>query len=205
VLDAFGRLCRESGGERLVRLLEQYAPTWLSQLPALVSPEERERLRHETLGATPERMLREMAEMIEALTVEAPLVLVLEDLHWSDYATLDLLGALARRRETARLLVIGTYRPVDIIVSAHPLKGLKQELQGHGQCEEIALDSLTPPEVAAYLVGRFPKSAPLVSVIHRRTDGNPLFLINFVEYFLAQGLLRVQEGQWEMHGGTQQL
>ncbi len=208
VLDAFGRLCREPGREQLVRLLKQYAPTWLSQLPALSSTEERERLRHETLGATPERMLREMAEMIEALTVEAPLVLVLEDLHWSDYATLDLLGALARRRETARLLVIGTYRPVDVILSTHPLKGLKQELQGHGQCEEAALELLTPSQVAAYLVERFPESAPsdeLVRVLHRRTNGNPLFLINFIEYLLGQDLLQVQGNHWELHGGIQRL
>jgi tetratricopeptide (TPR) repeat protein len=188
--------------------LERYAPTWLAQMPALVSSEQRERLRHETLGATSERMLREMAETIEALTAEAPLILVLEDLHWSDYATLDLLGALARRRETARLLVIGTYRPVDVIVNTHPLKGLKQELQGHGQCEEVALELLTPPQVATYLAGRFSESAlaeELASVIHRRTDGNPLFLVNFVEYLLAREVLYLHGTHWELRGGIQHL
>ena len=44
-----------------------------------------------------------------------PLVLVLEDLHWSDYSTLNVLAMLARRREPARLLVLGTYRPEDVL------------------------------------------------------------------------------------------
>ncbi len=81
------------------------------QLPWLLEAADRDALQRELLGATRERMLREMAEAVEALTAQAPLVLVLEDLHWSDSATLDLLAFLARRREPARLLLIGTYRP----------------------------------------------------------------------------------------------
>ena len=80
------------------------------------------------LGATRERMLRELAEALEALTAKQPLVLVLEDLHWSDSATLDLVGYLARRRVPARLLVLGTYRPVEVIVREHPLHALKLDL-----------------------------------------------------------------------------
>ncbi len=73
--------------------------------------------------------------------------LVLEDLHWSDVSTLDLLSMLARRQEPARLLIIGTYRPVEVLTRDHPLKGIKQELQLHGQCEELALDFLSEEAV----------------------------------------------------------
>ncbi len=206
VFEAFGRLGRESGRERLVQVLGQYAPTWLAQMPALISSEDRQQLQRELLGATPERMLREMSEAIEALTAETPLVLVLEDLHWSDYATLDLLAALARRRESARLLVIGTYRPVDIIVSGHPLRGLKQELQGHRQCEEIPLNLLTTEEVGIYLNSRLPGgdfSTEFVKAIHERTDGNPLFLLNFVDYLAVQNILRRTGDSWELYGGAE--
>jgi hypothetical protein len=75
-------------------------------------------------------MLRELAGAIEAITVEVPLMIVLEDLHWSDYSTLDLISYLARRRDRARLIVVGTYRPVDVILGEHPLKAVKRELQG---------------------------------------------------------------------------
>ena len=57
------------------------------------------------LGATRDRMLREMVESVEILTTGKPMVLVLEDLHWADYSTVDLIARLAHRHEPARLLV----------------------------------------------------------------------------------------------------
>jgi class 3 adenylate cyclase len=129
LLEALGRLGRESGGQRLIELLSQHAPTWLVQMPALLTAPELEALQRKTQGATRERMLRELAEAVERLTAERPLVLWLEDLHWCDVSTLDWLAFVARRREQARLLVIGTYRPVDVLVQGHPLRAVKQELQ----------------------------------------------------------------------------
>src|SRR4030095_8579321 len=87
------------------------APTWLVEMPALVADAELETVRRRAQGATRERMLREFADAVEVLTAAQPLLLVLEDLQWSDPSTLDLLSSLARRREPARPLVIGTYRP----------------------------------------------------------------------------------------------
>jgi DNA-binding winged helix-turn-helix (wHTH) protein len=160
VLEALGRLCREPGGERLIELLAQQAPTWLVQMPALLSAAELEALQRKVLGATQGRMLREMAEAVEALTAERALVLWLEDLQWSDVSTLEWLSALARRRERARLLVIGAYRSVDVIVREHPLKAVKQELQLHGRCEELPLACLTEAAVAEYLAVKFASPPP---------------------------------------------
>jgi predicted ATPase len=64
----------------------------------------------------------QLAEVVETLTAETPPVMVFEDLHWSDYATLDLVALLARRRLPARLLLLGTYRPAEVIVHEHPLR-----------------------------------------------------------------------------------
>ena len=61
---------------------------WLTQLPGLVSEPERDQLQRQVQGATPARMLRECAEALAALTADQPLVLVLEDLHWSDLSTI---------------------------------------------------------------------------------------------------------------------
>jgi predicted ATPase len=88
-------------------------------------------------------MLREFAEAVEAFPVDCLLVMVLEDLHWSDHATLDLITWLARRREPARLLVLGTYRPIDVIVHGHPLRAVYQDLALHGQCADLRLEELT--------------------------------------------------------------
>jgi hypothetical protein len=133
VLEALGRLGRQPDGERLVAILNEYAPTWLAQLPTLLSPMELEAVQRRVQGVTRERMLRELAEALDVVTAEHPLVLVLEDLHWSDPSTVELLAALARRREAARLLVLGAYRPVDLVVTNHPLKAVKHELVARGK------------------------------------------------------------------------
>ena len=64
MLDALGRLCREPGGGRLVELLDQYAPTWLVQMPALLSATELRELQKKVAGATRARTLRELAEAV---------------------------------------------------------------------------------------------------------------------------------------------
>ena len=89
VLDALGRLCREPDGAHLPELLRHYAPTWLEQLPALHRSAVLEAMQRREHSTSRERMLRKFAEAVEAITVDRPLVLVLEDLHWSDHATLD--------------------------------------------------------------------------------------------------------------------
>ncbi|HEV8716994.1 MAG TPA: AAA family ATPase [Candidatus Binatia bacterium] len=206
VLEALGRLCREPEGERLITLLSQHAPTWLVQMPALLNAVELEALQRRVQGTTRERMLREMAEALETVTTERPLVLRLEDLHWSDVSTLDLLAVLARRRERARLLVLGTYRPVEILRNEHPLRAVTQELQLHRQCEELRLGFLTEEDVSEYLAVRFAGSslpAGLARVIHRRTNGNPLFMVNVVEDLITQGGLAEVEGRWVLKAAVE--
>ena len=81
MLEALGRLGRGPDGAFLVEFLQRYAPSWLLQLSALVPPEAYDAFQRRGGGATRERMLRELAEVVEILTVERPLLLVLEDLH----------------------------------------------------------------------------------------------------------------------------
>ena len=205
VLEALGRLGRGPDGEHLIAVLRQYAPTWLVHLPALVSPAEREQLQREVQGATPQRMLREMAEALEALTAERPLLLVLEDLHWSDVSTLDLLSVVARRTERARLFIIGSYRPAEVLGNGHPLRMVTQELHLHKQCEELRLGLLSEEDVTAYLRKRLSVGAHsrapfqrLATLLHRRTDGNPLFLVSVVEDLVAQGALVQDNENWTL-------
>src|SRR5262249_1105461 len=169
----------------------------LKLAPGNFNARPRVRLQRKTQGATRERMLRELAEAVEVLTADRPLILWLEDLHWSDVSTLDWLAFVARRREPTRLLVIGTYRPVDVLVQGHPLRAVKQELQTRGYCTELLLDFLSEEEIVKYLEVRFASLSPsreggqgegasrsslqrLARIIHRRTDGNPLFMVTVV-------------------------
>jgi DNA-binding winged helix-turn-helix (wHTH) protein len=110
VLEALGRLARRPDAEGLASLLRRSAPTWLAQMPWLIG-DDAGALRESLQAARAERMLREFAAFTEALTANVTLVLVLEDLHWCDPATVDLLAVLGEHREPARLLVIGSFGP----------------------------------------------------------------------------------------------
>ena len=197
VLEAVGSLLRQADGRALIGIFAERAPTWLIQFPALVKPEQRESLRHEIQGSTRERMVREICEVLEAITAQAPLAMILEDLHWVDPATLDLLSAIARRREAAKLILIGTYRPVDVILSQSPLKGLKQDLSMRQLCREIAIELLEEADVADFLkqvfsVQRLPEG--LAALIHCHSGGNPLFMTAMIEDLANKGLIAESRG-----------
>jgi DNA-binding winged helix-turn-helix (wHTH) protein/tetratricopeptide (TPR) repeat protein len=196
VLEAFARLASAPAGAPFGAALRRHAPAWLVQMPSLVEAADAAELQRALVGTTRERMLREATGLVEVL--ERPLVLVLEDLHWCDYATLDLLAAIARRPDPARLLVIGTYRPADLIVLEHPLKAVVQELAAHGGCRQLWLENLDAREVRHYLERRCPGlvgADEIGRVLYERTDGNLLFLRGVVDALIENGALVRDDGE----------
>ena len=106
ILDLLSRLCDEAGGDDVVASLSRRAPGWLLQLPGRVDDATVERLRGRAAVSSWEGRLLELAEAMETLAAEQPLVLVLEDLQWSDASTVDALLQLTRRTAGAKLLVV---------------------------------------------------------------------------------------------------
>src|SRR5438132_6768739 len=197
LLEALGQLCRGPAADFLLQILEKQAPTLLVQFPALVRGEHREMLQLEILGATRQRMLRETSSALETIASDSLLLLVFEDLHWVDHSTVDLIAALARRRQSAKLMLIGTYRPVDAAISDHPLEILKRELVIHELSHEIALEPLEESVVAEYLATESGGAAVpegLAGLIHRRTEGNPLFMVATLKHMRAQRLIAQEDG-----------
>jgi DNA-binding winged helix-turn-helix (wHTH) protein/tetratricopeptide (TPR) repeat protein len=199
VFDALGRLCQVDPGA--VALLSRVAPTWLAQMPALVEPADRADLEQRALGGTQGRMLREAAEALEAAGSDRPLVLVLEDLHWADPSTVDLLEWLARRDTPARLLVVGTYRPADALAGGAPIGNAGADLRLRGLAHELRLGELGPQAVAAVLGRGLPGAdvpEELARLVHRRTDGVPLFVVQLAQAWTDAGVLRSASGRWEL-------
>jgi len=197
ILEALAQLARGPDAEPVTDALRRVAPTWLTQLPWLLSASDRETLQRELQGTTRERMLRELAEALEALTRDRALVLALEDLHWSDPSTVDVLSLLAHRRAPARLLVVGTYRPVDVIVTGHPLKVVKHRLEMQRLAAELCLPFLERGHVALYLERRLgvrDLPAGLAEAVLERTAGNPLFVVSLVDQMLERGWLTAVGG-----------
>lgn len=199
VLVALGKLLREN--EELVRLLETHAPTWLAQFPGLLKPEHRQSLQREILGATRQRMVREFCDLLPLVSADDSLVFLLEDIHWADSATIDLISAMAHSRSPAKLLLMATYRPIEVALSQHPLKTVSQDLGVHGLCHELALGPLTEPDVEQYLSRQLPnRSLPsgLAELLHRFSEGNPLFLRAALDHLVARGYLSRAEGKWRL-------
>ena len=208
VLQAIGQLCRGPLGASVVDTLASHAPTWLVQFPALLTREHRETLQQEILGATRERMLREICEALETIARTTPLLLVLEDLHWADSSTLDLISALARHRLAAKALVVATYRPTDVARSSQPLHALKRDLVARHLSREIVLEPLAESEIAQYLTlgdttGGVPEA--LASLLHRHTEGNPLFMIAVLEHLIGRGLVERDRDGWGLRRPAEEI
>lgn len=201
VLGALEQLARGRRGPEVARLLRRFAPTWLAQVPWLGHDEE--------LGASPnaladgraERMLREFCGFAEALSECHPVLIVLEDLHWSDPATIELLLLLAQRRGPARLMLVVTYRPSDASTPEHPLSVASQTLRPRRQCVEVRLRGLTTTDVASYLERRFDGakfSDDIVRLLHSRTGGSPLFLVALLDDLMARGWVVETSPGWAL-------
>jgi hypothetical protein len=202
LLAAAHRLCRAPGGERIVAALQQHAPTWLSQMPGVLSAPEFAALQQRVQGFTHERMLREMAEALEVHAAKRGLIVILEDLHWSDTATIEWLAYIARRREPTSCSRLA-HRPAEVLASGHPLEEWCRTASGR-QCEEVRLPPLTTEAVAQYLSRRFAMAAlPTgLSQTVSPTGGNPLFIVNMVDYLARQGMVVETDGTWTVQAAT---
>jgi DNA-binding winged helix-turn-helix (wHTH) protein/tetratricopeptide (TPR) repeat protein len=190
VLEALGSACRRDG--RLASMMSSVAPTWFVQLPWLNTEAERTTLQRELAGTNQDRMLREFGELIDRYSIHQPLLLVTEDLNWSDHATVRLIDYLARRHGVARLMWVGTFRPAQLIADEHPLNALRHELRAHRLCDEILLHPFSERELAEYLDSRFPESAQsesFVRSLHAHTDGLPLFVVNVIDDLASEGAI----------------
>jgi tetratricopeptide (TPR) repeat protein len=137
-------------------------------------------------------MMRELASALDEVSSVVPVVLVCEDLHSADRPSVELLSYLARRPHPARLLTICTYRPAEAAAHSRPVRAAVSDLRARGHCQFLALELLSPMAVGTYLARRLttaPPSRSLVEEVHRRTEGNALFMTMLVDYLVEHDLL----------------
>lgn len=174
--------------EKARDFLQKFAPTWLSQIAWLLPSDAMRSLQRSLVGSGAERMQREGAALFEVLSSDTPLVLTLEDLHWSDTATVSWLELLLQRTSPARLLVIATFRPVEIVLYEHPLGAAIQRLRQKGRAEQIHLTPFTDREVQGFLEQRFNDAgiaSRLAGRIEELSNGNPLFVDALAGHLLS--------------------
>jgi DNA-binding winged helix-turn-helix (wHTH) protein len=199
VMEALGQLCASADVDAACNILARIAPAWLARLGRSAGA-----AANDTQAPAQERMPGDLCAALEELAGVKPLILVLEDLHWADESTLNLISALALRRAPARLMVVATYRPRGV-AAGHALKGLKQDLRVRKLCEEIALAPLSRVSLKQLLSGELKQDVlpeGLSPFIHRHSEGNPLFAIAILEHLIAQGCLVCSKNngatEWEL-------
>jgi len=147
------------------------------------------------------RLCEGLWRCLSGLSRPRPVALILEDLHWADAATLDLLAFLARRlRGSGFILCIGTYREEEVS-AAHPLAVLRQTLQREGLWHPLALGGLSAQAVAQLLRALTEEASAadtLAARLYTASEGHPFFLQELLRDLLDRGLLRREEGHWQV-------
>jgi predicted ATPase len=199
-LEALDSLLRGEGGASAAQVMKLVAPTWYVQLAPLAADDPS--LAHvlaEANGASQQRLKRELGVFLQEVSRLLPLVLFLEDVHWADASTVDLLTYLGGQCAGRRLLIVLTYRPAELALSEHPFGPVQLELQGRGVCREIALPFLSRDDLDRYLTlsfeeHQFPEE--FATAVHARTGGNPLFMVDLLRYLRNRGVLVENGGRW---------
>src|SRR5260221_1992005 len=187
VLEALESLLLGVWGPECGELMKLVAPTWYVQVAPLWASAEPSfaGIVSDAKAASRERMKRELAALFEEMARIVPVVLFLDDLHWGDASTAELLGYLSRRLASARLLMIVAYRSSDMMLAGHPFIALRQELERQGLCRELPMGFLNHADIERYLRLELPGQtlpAGFAGLIYSRTEGNPLFLTELIRH-----------------------
>src|SRR4029079_7916713 len=192
ILDALEDLLKDDPNGIIHSALDKNAPSWRRQVapfdtgPGAVPP-----------APSQERLKRELAALIAEVSDATPIVLFIEDIHWADASTVDLLAYVSTRLGSHRPLTLITVCPSARQLSQHPFLALKLDLQTKGFARELPLTFLTENEVRALLGLRFPGSSfpiELARLVHARTEGNPLFVADLADYLKTKGVIREVDG-----------
>src|SRR5271166_4200721 len=199
ILEALDSLLHSSSGDSVSRIMRTLAPSWFLELaPAQRQDSSLIRLA-DSKATSQERLKREFFAFLQEACRHRPLLLFLEDVHWSDSSTIDLLAYIATRFETLPMLIVVTYRAGEMVERMQPLIELKLDLEARGSCRELSLQYLSEADVAGYLALEFPEHrlpAPFAEFLWQRTEGNPLFMVDLVRDLRDRKIIVQDQGRW---------
>jgi tetratricopeptide (TPR) repeat protein len=149
------------------------------------------------------RLLQAVSGFLGSIAAAKPLLIVLEDLQSADRGTLDMLEHVARNLGDKRLLLVGTYRDIEVD-RTHPLSTALAELRRLPHFGRVLLRGLNADEVRRMLSGIAGQDIPwgLAKAVHRQTEGNPLFVQEVVRYLAEEGIIEREQGKWRARSDT---
>jgi class 3 adenylate cyclase/tetratricopeptide (TPR) repeat protein len=142
----------------------------------------------------------------DAIGARTPVLLVLDDLHWADSSTLQLLAFLARRHGEHHLLMLGTYRETDL-ARTHPLAETLADLRRERLVERVSLHGLDAETVAALIgaIGGQTPPADFAALVYAETEGNPFFVEEVLVHLAESGALQQENDEWRLTRPLDQL
>ena len=154
------------------------------------------------LGDDRQRLFWQVTRFFQTLAAVQPIALLLDDLHWADEASVDLLAHLTRHTRGDRMLLLGVYRDVEV-TRRHPLEGALRDLQRERLVERIAVRRLSAEGTRA-LIGAVLRveevSEAFAGLLHGRAEGNPFFTGELLRDLIERGAVYQDEhGRWERH------
>jgi DNA-binding CsgD family transcriptional regulator len=158
---------------------------------------------HGTVGAVTNQaaLVQQVQDFFTALAPLRPVMVLLDDLHWADPASLDLLRFLARSLADQPVLLIATYR-TDELTRRHPLYQLLPVLVRESGAERLHLRALDRAAIRTLLATRYPlpeaEVERLTTYLHARTEGNALFVGELLRTLVEEGVLRHVDGGWQL-------
>jgi tetratricopeptide (TPR) repeat protein len=197
--DAFSDLLSGPHGALAREIVNAAAPTWALHLPMGNSTGAVQGLRRESIGATKERMVRELGDAVAALSARVPVLLVLEDLHWADASSADALRHLSNRITRTRACAIVTARDSEVDAANHPLRGMLAEWRAKRSAVELKLRALSIPEVRGWLDTRFSPNDfddSLARAVAARTEGHPLYVASMLDFLVGDGRVVRDASGW---------
>lgn len=202
ILEGLESLTRGPRAESVKKILVDVAPSWYVQMADSRSASSAPAvLAADAASASQERKKREFVSLLESLTVEQPLVFFIDDVHWADVSSIDLLSYAILRSHSLPVLLLTTYRPSDMLLANHPFAEAKLEWQSRRLCTELELGSLQPEDIENYIELEFAGNEfppEFVSAVARRTEGSPLFLVDLLRDLRTAGLIWQEAGCWRL-------
>jgi hypothetical protein len=208
-LEALETLLHGDGTEATAHVMKATAPNWFDRVAPLAAKDSSlTRVLAESKAASQERLKRELGAFLQELSQQRPLLLFVDDLHWADASTIDLLAYLGGKCAGMRALFVFTYRPTDLALSRHPFGPVKLDLQARGVCRELALEFLPRPDLDRYLALEFPEHCfpeEFAALVHLRTEGSPLFMADLLRYLRDRQVLTQEQGRWTLRQSVPDL
>ena len=209
VLEALDGLLRQPHGAALAAYMKSQASSWYVQVaPQPADDPSFPLLLAQLRTSSAERLKREMAGLLQYMSTGAPLVLFLEDLHWSDESTVDLLAYLGTRIHSMHVLIVVTLRPSEMHRTRHPFLSVKLDLQSRRICRDLALGTLDRQHVYDYVDRKFPGHQfpnEFLSLIHEKTEGYPLFFVDLFRYLTQRELVARGHDVWQLSESVENL